>query len=97
MKRPSVRYTPEAAVLISGLHPEIKTMIRNAIDELQANPFLGDDLHDELSGFKSYKPRRYRILYKFEEEGNTIDIYYVGHRRDVYEQFGQLLKELQEP
>jgi len=97
VKRPSVRYTPEVAGLISGLHPEIKTMMRNAIDELRANPFLGDDLHDELSGFKSYKPRRYRILYKFEEEGNTIDIYYVGHRRDVYERFGQLLKELQEP
>jgi mRNA interferase RelE/StbE len=97
MKRPAVRYTPEAAGLISMLHPEIKSMIRIAIDELRTNPFLGDDLQDELSGFKSYKPRRYRILYKFEEEENTIDVYYVGHRRDVYERFGQLLRQLQEP
>lgn len=95
MKKPAVRYTPEAARLISSLHPEIKAVIRVAIDELRINPLLGDDLQDELSGFKSYKPRRYRILYKFEEEDNTIDVYYVGHRRDVYEQFGQMLKELQ--
>jgi len=94
MKRPAVRYTPEAAALISTLHPEIKSMIRDAIDELRTNPFLGDDLQDELAGFKSYKPRRYRIVYKYEEEGNTIDVYYVGHRRDIYERFGQLLKEL---
>jgi mRNA interferase RelE/StbE len=96
VKGPAVRYTPEAAGLISKLHPEIKSMIRLAIDELRKNPFLGDDLQDDLSGFKSYKPRRYRILYKFEEEENTIDVYYVGHRSDVYERFGQLLKQLQE-
>jgi mRNA-degrading endonuclease RelE of RelBE toxin-antitoxin system len=95
MKRPAVRYTPEAAGLIFMLHFEIKAIIRDAIDELRVNPFLGDDLQDELAGFKSCKPRRYRILYKFEEEGNTIDVYYVGHRRDVYERFGQLLREMQ--
>jgi hypothetical protein len=52
-----VRYTPEAAGLISNLHPEIKAVIRNVIDEFQEYPLLGDDLQDELSGFKSYKPR----------------------------------------
>jgi mRNA-degrading endonuclease RelE of RelBE toxin-antitoxin system len=97
VKRPTMRYTPEAAGHISRLHPEIKALIRIAIDELRANPFLGDDLQGALFGFKSCKPRRYRILYKFEEEGNTIDVYYVGHRRDIYERFGQLLRELQGP
>jgi hypothetical protein len=57
VKRPTVRYTPEAAGLISNLHPEIKAVIRNVIDEFQEYPLLGDDLQDELSGFKSYKPR----------------------------------------
>ncbi len=96
MKKPAVRYTPEATRLISGLHPEIKAMIRLAIDDLRANPLLGDDLQDELSGFRSYKPKRYRILYKFQEENNSIDVYYVGHRRDVYARFGQMLRQLQE-
>jgi mRNA-degrading endonuclease RelE of RelBE toxin-antitoxin system len=69
-------------------------MIRLAIDELRKNPMLGDDLQEELSGFKSYKPKRYRIIYKFDEEINTINVYFVGHRKDVYQQFGQMLKEL---
>lgn len=71
-------------------------MIRSALEELRSNPFLGDDLREELSGFKTFKPRRYRILYKFDEDENTIDVYYVGHRSDVYEQFMLLLKQLQE-
>ncbi len=97
MTRPSARFTPEAARLISLLHPEIKKMIRLAIDGLRDNPILGDDLQEELSGFKSYKPRRYRIIYKFEEDKNAISVYLVGHRRDVYAQFGQLLKNLKNP
>ena len=93
MKRPAVRFTPEAARLLSRLHPEIKRTIRAAIRELIKHPLLGDDLQDELTGFKSYKPRRYRIIYKLQEEKNTIDVYFVGHRRDVYEQFMRLLRK----
>ena len=96
MRRPAVRFTPEAAKLVSKLHPEIKKMIRSALEELRSNPFLGDDLREELSGFKSYKPRRYRILYKFDEDENTIDVYYVGHRREVYEKFMLMVKQLQQ-
>ena len=96
MKRPVVRFTPEAARLVSKLHPETKKLVRSAIEQLQTNPFLGDELHEELTGFRSLKPGRYRILYKFDEDENTIDVYYVGHRREVYEKFMLLLRQLQE-
>jgi mRNA interferase RelE/StbE len=96
VRRPVVRFTPAAAKLVTKLHPEIKTMIRFALEELRSKPFLGDDLREELSGFKSFKPKRYRILYKFDEDENTFDVYYVGHRREVYEKFMLLLRQLQE-
>ena len=96
MKRPVVRFTPEAARLVSKLHPETKKLVRSAIEQLQTNPFLGDELHEELTGFRSLKPGRYRILYKFDEDRNVIDVYYVGHRRDVYDQFRLFLEKLQE-
>ena len=90
-----VRFTPEAAGLISKFHPENKKLIKAAIKELRRDPHLGDDLQEELSGFKSYKLKRYRILYRVnEEEENFLEIYYVGHRSDVYEQFRLLLNEL---
>ena len=97
MKRFRIRFTPEASRLASQLPPETKKLIKDALKMLQKNPFLGDDLHQELEGFKSFKPKRYRILYALDEEKATIDIYYIGHRRDVYEQFRHLLDELNKP
>ena len=89
-----VRFTPESARTVSKLHPEIKKMIRSAIDGICHNPHLGRDLEEDLSGFKSYRIKRYRIVYKFSEDQGFIDIYHVGHRRDVYEHFRELLGKL---
>jgi len=46
----------------------------------------------ELSGFRSLKSRRYRIIYKVNEADSSIDIYYVGPRKDVYNTFRELLE-----
>ena len=94
MKNIRLTFTPEAARLLANLHPESKKLIKEGLTELRQNPYLGDDLQQELSGFKSYKIRRYRILYDINEEEGVIQVYYVGHRRDVYEQFRDLLNNL---
>ncbi|MBW2720887.1 MAG: type II toxin-antitoxin system mRNA interferase toxin, RelE/StbE family [Deltaproteobacteria bacterium] len=94
MKDIRLTFTPEAAKLLSRLHPESKKFIKEGLTELRQNSHLGDDLQQELSGFKSYKIRRYRILYDINEEEGVIQVYYVGHRRDVYEQFRDLLNNL---
>ena len=94
MRHLRVRFTPEAAELLSGFHPENKKLIKAAIKELRQDPDAGGDLQEELSGFKSYKSKRYRIIYRLNEEENFIEIYYVGHRRDVYDQFRLLLNKL---
>ena len=89
-----VRFTHEAAALLRKFHPQNKKQIKTAIRELRQDPDSGGDLQEELFGFKSYKSKRYRIIYKLNEEENVIEIYYVGHRRDVYEQFRNLLNKL---
>ena len=94
MKNLRLKFTPEAARLLAKLHPEGKKLIKSGLDELRENPFMGDDLEQELSGFKSLKIKRYRVLYAIDEEGKVIQVYYVGHRRDVYEQFRDLLSDL---
>ena len=94
MRQPQIKFTPEAAALLSKFHPESKKHIKAAIKELCQDPDAGSDLQEELSGYKSYKSRRYRIIYKLPEEANVIQIYYVGHRRDVYDQFRLLLNKL---
>lgn len=94
MKSLKIRLTPEAARFVAKLHPENRKIIRQALDEIRRNPHSGYDFQEELSGFKSFRSKRYRIIYKVDEVGHSIDVYLVGHRRDVYEQLGLLLRKL---
>ena len=96
MKSLRIRLTPEAARLLSKLHPESKKLIKSALLELRQAPYSGNDLQEELSGFKSYRSKRYRILYRVNEEEQVIEVYYIGHRKDIYEQFKRLLNQLTE-
>ena len=89
-----IRFTPEAARLFSKLHPENKKLIKLAPYELSKAPYSGHNLQEELSGFKSYRSKRYRILYKVNEDEHIIEVYYIGHRKDIYEQFRRLLNQL---
>ena len=94
MKNFKIRFTPEAAGLFSKLHPENKKLVKFALNELRKAPYSGHDLQEELSGFKSYSSKRYRILYKVNDEEYIIEVYYIGHRKDIYEQFRHLLSQL---
>ena len=96
MKGFRVRFTPEVVRVLSKFHPDNKKLIKAGLNELRKNPYMGNDLQEELSDFKSHKLNRYRVLYNISEEENVIQIYYVGHRRDVYDQFRVLLNELRE-
>jgi mRNA interferase RelE/StbE len=94
MKKFGMRYTPETSRLLSKLHPENKKLIRSVLEDLRKHPYAGSDLQEELHGFKSFKLKRYRVIYNIDEEDNIIQIFHIGHRKDVYEQFNRLLNEL---
>ena len=94
MKKWKMRFTPESSRLLSKLHPDNKKQIKQTLTGLRQNPFTGKDLQEELSGFKSFRLKQYRIIYNINEEENFIQIYHFGQRKDVYEQFRRLLTEL---
>ena len=81
---------------IKKLHPSLKPIVKAKIEYISANPYTGKLLEKELSGYLSFRAKRYRIVYKVEEDSKTIEIYYVGHRKDIYETFGAQLRELKE-
>ena len=91
MSKLSARYTAESARLISKLPPEIKRLVRSSIDGLLTKPAAGTELAGELDGFRSYRVRRYRIIYRLDEDESCLEIHHVGHRRDVYETLRSLL------
>lgn len=85
------RCTPECSRLIAKLPPEIKRFVRSAIDAVLANHEIGTELTGELDGYRSYRVRRYRIIYRVNEKESCLEVYHVGHRRDVYEILRSLL------
>ena len=95
MRTWKLRFTREASRLISRRHPDAKKLIKQSLSEIRENPYIGKDLQEELSGFKSFKLKTYRIIYDINDENSYVQIYYMGRRRDVYEQFRYLLTELQ--
>ena len=97
MKKFGMKFTEETVRILSKLHPKNKKLIKQALAELGENPYAGNDLQEEFYGFKSFKLKRFRVLCKINEEDNTIQIYHIGHRKDVYEQFHRLLTELKKP
>ena len=91
MKKATCRFTPEAARLIATLPPEIKKIVRSSIDTLLEKPHTGSELTGELEGYRSLKAKRYRIIYRLNDVETRVEIYLVGHRRDVYETLRSLL------
>lgn len=78
-------YSTASKNLIAKLHSDLKPIIRSRLDSLQKNPLLGKKLARELSGYRSLRANRFRIIYKVNENEGTVEIHYVGHRKDVYE------------
>jgi mRNA interferase RelE/StbE len=85
-------YSEISRNLIKKLHPQLKSVIKSKIELIRENPYIGKYLENELSGYLSFREKRYRIIYKIDEDNKTIQIHYVGHRRDVYELLNDHLK-----
>jgi len=86
-----LRFTPTAMTIFTKLHPDIKKRIRLALKEIVASPYTGKELQAELIGYRTCKTARYRVIYRVNEPEECIDVIYIGHRRDVYEQLRSLL------
>lgn len=82
-------YSQTAREQIKNLHPDIKSVVRSRLDRLKRDPYGGKCLERELSGYRSLSARRFRIIYKVDDESGILEIHYVGHRRDIYESFAE--------
>jgi mRNA interferase RelE/StbE len=85
-------YSETARLQIAALHPEIKPIIRSRLDKLKKSPFMGKMLERELSGYRSLRANRFRIIYRMNEDKEMIEIHHVGSRRDVYELFVEKIR-----
>ena len=89
-------YSQNSLKQIKKLHSYLKPIVKAKIEYLNSNPHLEKLLEKELSGYLSFRAKRYRIIYKLRENTKTIEIHYIGHRKDIYETFGDQLRKLKE-
>ena len=89
MKRVPVFLTTTAQQLLRHLHPDLKRLIRRALDELASHPVKGKPLQEELAGLWSLRVSHYRVIYQLDEA--SITVIFLGPRRTVYERLREAL------
>lgn len=77
---------------ILGLPPVLRPLVKRAIEQLAQEPHTGKRLERELAGYLSFRAKRYRVIYRVDESSRTVEIHYVGHRRDIYEIFSEEIR-----
>ena len=80
---------------ILRLPPVLKPLVKRAIEQLAQEPHTGKRLERELAGYLSLRAKRYRVIYRVDESSRTVEIRYVGHRRDIYEVFTEEIRKRQ--
>jgi mRNA interferase RelE/StbE len=85
---------PRVAEIVRHLPPDVKRSVKQALRALSADPFAGAPLMRELSGLWKFKVRRFRIIYEVERKARVIRIFAIGHRREVYEELADRLRQV---
>lgn len=86
-------YEPGAREQIRHLPPNLKPVVKQAIESLKADPYAGKALKLELAGYRSLRSQRHRIIYRVREADRAVEIHYLGLRRDVYELLRHLARD----
>jgi mRNA-degrading endonuclease RelE of RelBE toxin-antitoxin system/antitoxin (DNA-binding transcriptional repressor) of toxin-antitoxin stability system len=87
-----LRVSDEIAEFIKGCHPKLKRKIRAGLSQIATEPKAGKSLKDELTGLKSYRISRLRIIYRVSSK-QAIDIVAIGPRKTIYEETYRLIKK----
>lgn len=83
--------TPHAAEGAKKLHPNIRKNIKEGLKALVKSPYKGKPLQQELYGFHSIRISRYRAIYIIKTDLKIIEIWAIGHRKDIYELFSEFV------
>ena len=72
---------------IRHLHPHLKGKVRDALDDILADPGCGKPLQRELEAYWSLQIGRLRIIYRPDDAGSEIVAF--GPRKTIYEEMAR--------
>ncbi len=81
-----LRVPDETASFLRKFHPEIKRHIRKALEMIVHDPFCGKALKNDLEGMRSFRVKRYRLIYRVVSGVKEIEIIAIGPRKNIYEE-----------
>ena len=86
----------EIVSLIRGMHPNLKKRVKAAFNEILNDPFCGKALKEELAGLRSFRIKRFRIIYKISPK-KEISIIALGPRKYIYEETYRIIQRRKKP
>ena len=75
---------------IRSLHPDINKKVKTALKIISENPYAGKALKEELEGLRSFRVKRFRIIYQVGKR-DEINIVAFGPRANIYEETYRLI------
>ena len=90
-----LRVPDEIVSLIRGMHPHLKKRVQAALNEISHDPYCGKVLKEELAKLRSYRIKRFRIIYKVSTK-KQISIIALGPRKYIYEETFRIIRKSQE-
>ena len=85
-----LRLPPEVVSLLRGLHLDLKRRLCAALDRIVADHSAGKALRAELTGLRSLRVGRIRIVHRGSQD--AIEIAAVGPRDRIYEETLRLVR-----
>ncbi len=80
---------PKVNTFLKNINPELKERITKKLHELKDKPEKGKKLR--YSDFWRIRIGEYRAIYEINEKEKRIIILYIGHRKNVYDDFSRVL------
>lgn len=81
---------PKAAKFLTRIDKTLKNRIMAILRELEDSPERkGERLRP--SSFWRVRIGDYRAIYEIDREGRRVLVLFIGHRRNVYDEFSKLL------
>jgi len=78
----------KAVKFLESLDEHSKNIIKSKIKELEDFPERGKHLSHTI--FWSLRIGDYRAIYEIDKNKREIKIWFIGHRKDVYDDFSKL-------
>jgi mRNA interferase RelE/StbE len=82
----------EIVSLIRGMHPNLKKRVKAAFNEILNDPFCGKTLKEEFAGLRSFRIKRFRIIYKISPK-KELSIVALGPRKYIYEETFRIIQK----